>query len=351
MVGLFGFTMKESLFFHRLRNWEYWPVWIVYFPSFFQYLYYAFRSRSWVFFTVANPGIVNGGAFLVPKDKIYNQLPKNQYPKTLVIAPTVSPTIVTNWLKKENLSYPILLKPNHGLRGLGLSIIRDEEKLIKFLSEIRAEYLVQEFVKGKEEMGVFFVRHPGTKKVRLTSIVRKGFMQILGDGKSTVEALLQATPRYAMQMDVLRKDPSIEMDKVLEKEEILALPKIGNHSLGAIFLDGKAWNTPELLSTVTEILEVLPGVNYGRLDIKFDHFEAMVSEGEFKIIELNGAFSEPAHIYDPQYSILEAWKVLREHFGYLFEVCSYQMSVGIRPMGLWEGLRLIREHFRETGRF
>jgi len=343
--------MSRSLFLHRLRHWEYWPVWIVYFPSFFQYLYYAFRSRSWVFFTVANPGIINGGAFLVPKDKIYDQLPKAHYPKTLIIFPETKVAVIKKWLYSENLAYPILLKPNHGLRGLGLKIIRDEAKLSAFLSMIQTEYLVQEFVSEKEEMGVFFVRHPGTKKVRLTSIVKKEFMSIIGDGKSTVEELLEATPRYAMQTEELRKDPAVIMGRILANGDVFALPKIGNHSLGAIFLDGKEWNTEGLLSRVREILQHLPGVNYGRLDIKFNCFEDLVNLREFKIIELNGAFSEPAHIYDPQYGIVEAWKVLGDHFGYLFEICEYQLKQGIEPIGLWEGLRLIRDHFRMTGRF
>ena len=343
--------MRTSLFFHRLRHWEYWPVWIIYLPSFFQYLYYAFRSRSWVFFTVANPGIVNGGAFLVPKDKIYDQLPKTQFPKTLVIQPDVPKSVIKNWLSSENLDYPILLKPNHGLRGLGLKIIRDEIKLTAFLAEIQTTYLVQEFVTEKEEMGVFFVRHPGTKKLRLTSIVKKEFMSITGDGKSTIEELLLAIPRYAMQIETLRNDPTVVMKKVLQSGEFLPLPKIGNHSLGTVFLDGKAWNTEGLLSRITELLEHLPGINYGRLDIKFNSFSDLVNRGEFKIIELNGAFSEPAHIYDPQYGIVEAWKVLRDHFSYLFEICIYQMEQGLKPMGLWEGLKLIRAHFKETDRF
>lgn len=343
--------MRQSLFFHRLGNWEYWPVWIIYLPSFFQYLYYAFHSRSWVFFTVANPGIVNGGAFLVPKDKIYDQLPKEHYPKTLVIPPNVPNSTVKNWLITEGLTFPILLKPNHGLRGLGLIIIRDEIKLNAFLANIQTEYLVQEFVAAPEEMGVFFIRHPGTKKVRLTSIVKKEFMSITGDGRSTVEELLLAIPRYAMQTETLRKDPAVLMSKILKNGEVLLLPRIGNHSRGTIFLDGKAWNTEGLLFRVTEILEQLPGVNYGRLDIKFDSFKDLVDHGKFKIIELNGAFSEPAHIYDPQYGIVEAWKVLSAHFGYLFEICTYQLEQGLEPMGLWEGLKLIRAHFRETGRF
>ncbi len=343
--------MSRFLFLHRLCHWEYWPVWIVYLPCFFQYLYYAFRSRSWVFFTVANPGIVNGGAFLVPKDKIYRQLPESKYPKTLVIQPATSILWVTDWLASQTLNYPILLKPNHGLRGLGLTIIRNEKELATFLPAIRTAYLVQEFVKEKEEMGVFFVRHPGTKIIKLTSIVKKEFMSVTGNGKKTVEELIKAVPRYAMQTTALREDSAVFMDKILNDGETFYLPKIGNHSRGTIFLDGKEWNTEGLLNCVTKILEHLPGVNYGRLDIKFDNFERMVNHGEFKIIELNGAFSEPAHIYDPQYGIFAAWKVLRDHFSYLFEICTYQLEQGYQPMGLWDGLKLIRAHFKETEKF
>lgn len=341
---------KLNLFFHRLRHWEYWPVWAVYFPCFFQYLYYAAKSRSWVFFSVANPGIKNGGAFFVPKDEIYNQLPKSLIPKTLLIQKSEHIENIKNWYTQNNINYPLLLKPNHGLRGLGLKIIYTEKELTDFLPQINAPYLVQEFITDKEEVGIFFVKNPSNGKVQITSIVRKEFMSITGNGKVTIEALLLQNPRYAMQLDSVKKDPSINLQTIPAPNQIIELPKIGNHSRGTIFKDGKNLNTPKLNQTITRILSHLPEVYYGRLDIKFDTTKNL-QDGIFKIIELNGAFSEPAHIYDPNYSIWNAWKTITQHFQYLYNISIHQIKAGHRPMSLFEGLRLIREHFRMTSRF
>ena len=77
--------LKLKIILHKLFHWEYWPVWIIYLPCFLIYPFYAIRSRSMLFFTAVNPGIVNGGAFLVPKDEIYNKFPDSIVPKTLVV--------------------------------------------------------------------------------------------------------------------------------------------------------------------------------------------------------------------------------------------------------------------------
>ena len=60
---------KFKLWLHKVGHWEYWPVWIVYLPCFLIYPIYAIRSRSFLFFTAANPGMDNGGAYLVSKKK------------------------------------------------------------------------------------------------------------------------------------------------------------------------------------------------------------------------------------------------------------------------------------------
>jgi len=40
----------------------------------------------------------------------------------------------------------------------------------------------------------------------------------------------------------------------------------------------------------------------------------------FSIIELNGAGSEPTHIYDPKHSIFWAWKEIIKHLNILYRI-------------------------------
>jgi hypothetical protein len=51
----------------------------------------------------------------------------------------------------------------------------------------------------------------------------------------------------------------------------------------------------------------IPEFYYGRLDIMFTSWEDLAQGLNFSIVEVNGAGSEPTHIYDPKHSIFFAW--------------------------------------------
>ena len=52
-----------KLWYHKLRNWEYWPVYLVYAPVFFYWIWMMIKFRSVSFYKYANPGIKNGGFY------------------------------------------------------------------------------------------------------------------------------------------------------------------------------------------------------------------------------------------------------------------------------------------------
>ena len=64
----------------------------------------------------------------------------------------------------------------------------------------------------------------------------------------------------------------------------------------------------------------IPGFFFGRLDIRYNHWEELREGINFSIIELNGAGSEPTHIYDPAHSIFYAWKEIIRHLHILYKI-------------------------------
>ncbi len=67
----------------------------------------------------------------------------------------------------------------------------------------------------------------------------------------------------------------------------------------------------------------------------------------FSIIELNGAGSEPTHIYDPKHSLFYAWGEIKRHWDILYTVSrSVAKQQGLSPMGVWEGIRMFRDYYR-----
>lgn len=268
-----------------MTNWEYWPTWIIYLPCFLLYPYYALKTRSSLFFTVANPGIKYSGAFLTSKNAINQKLPSALLPLTLLIDNDTSLDDCLDFIDSNSLSYPIIVKPDYGLRGIGIVLIKSDAELKSFLSDNTSCYLMQEFVEYKNEIGVFVIRNDESK-LEITSIVKREFMNLKGDGVSTIEQLILANPRYAMQLEWLSAHNYIDSSKVLAAGEKLELVKIGNHSRGTIFRNGNDLNSEALSNRIKSVFESFPDFNYGRLDIKYHSLEDLLEGRNFKIMEL-----------------------------------------------------------------
>jgi hypothetical protein len=64
-------------------------------------------------------------------------------------------------------------------------------------------------------------------------------------------------------------------------------------------------------------------------------------------VELNGAKSEPTHIYDPEHSLLFAWKELARHITYMYQISKVNHArMGISFLDYRQGTREILAHFR-----
>ena len=70
-------------------------------------------------------------------------------------------------------------------------------------------------------------------------------------------------------------------------------------------------------------------------------YEELKDGKNFCIIELNGAGSEPTHIYDPAHSLAKAWKEIARHYRLLYEVSRKNHRLGHPHLAARVGLRLI----------
>ncbi len=94
-----------------------------------------------------------------------------------------------------------------------------DKELENAASRFTVSFLVQPFIPFPKEVGIFYVRYPDEKHGRITGIVEKEFLAVTGDGCNTIEALLYNTPRYILQIPVLRKLLGAEMNKILQRGE------------------------------------------------------------------------------------------------------------------------------------
>lgn len=336
--------MNIRLTWHKLTHWEYWPYQVVYTPVYFQYLYYALRTRSFFYFNASNPTIKNGGFFMESKKEIYDLIPQKYYPKTELITTETSFEEVKIRIEKSKISYPFIAKPDIGLRGTAVKKINSELDLEKYRHKANFDFLIQALIPYENEIGLFYVKLPNQQKGKITGIVSKEFLILNGNGRNTIKELLLKNPRYEFQLEVLQKEYGEKLNQILLENETINLVPYGNHCRGTKFIDSSHKITPKLEETFTTICNQIDGFNYGRMDIMFNSFEELEKGLNFQIVEINGAISEPTHIYDPNHSLWFGWKELTRHFYYLYQISKHNKKNGAKYLSFKEGITEFKKH-------
>ena len=168
-------------------------------------------------------------------------------------------------------------------------------------------------------------------------------LKLTGDGHSTLETLALNNWRAAKQWSRLKF--AVNPGRVLTKGEELLLEPIGNHSRGTTFLDGMKLIDDKLTEAMTTLFHQIEGeVYYGRFDILCRDIDGLKKLEDFVIVEFNGVGSEPAHIYQPGFSLLQAYRVLRSHIQIVGKISAAQRSRGVSSMTLREIWRVFRSH-------
>ncbi|TRX68231.1 D-alanine--D-alanine ligase [Flammeovirga kamogawensis] len=312
---------------YRLFKWEFWPYYIFYIPVYFLYFGLSALSRSLSFMTLANPGMRYGGFFSYSKFDVLRQLPSKFLPKSAFFVETPSLYKVKEQMQKLNLTYPVILKPDEGERGSGVEKIKNDKDLENYLSDKPERIILQEFITAPHEFGVMYIRRPSEKKGKITSVVFKDELYIVGDGENNLLTLFKKHPRAILYIDFLKEKYADRLNQVLENEEVLMLSKMGNHSRGAIFNDANHLINNLDTTLYDQISNHIDGFYFGRYDVKAESEEALI-KGEFKVMELNGVNSEPAHIYDPENSIFNAYKDLFAHWWSIYEISKENRKQG-----------------------
>lgn len=278
------------------------------------------------------------GFFGVKKSEINRLMPTGLKPKEVFVKTTDDPLQV---LRGSGIGFPCVLKPDKGERGKEVVIVQSEEDVVGYHRK-GFDFLVQEFIPAEAEYGVFFHKAKGALKV--SSICKKEFASVVGDGQSTVEALIQNHPRHWIYLELFRAEHPNQLKIIPDFGENFIVHKIGNHAKGTRFVD-VTWLAKSgiLESKLEELLKEVDGFNYGRLDVKADDDDALI-RGEIKVMEFNGVIAEPAHIYGMPH-VLHAYKELYRHWNYGLKVSLDQMKKGAKTTPLNKFFVQARHHF------
>ena len=334
----------------RLTRWEFWPAWLVNVPVVLYAAGQALRHRSPTVFTAVNPAMPAGGFVLESKVEILAALGAGGAPiarfARLPAEHTQEQRLSTAhaFLAEHGLDFPVVVKPDVGQRGEGVTVVKNAEALAAHLETATGEGIVQEYVPGRE-FGVFYIRHPDEPKGKIFSITDKRLPTLLGDGEKTLEELILADDRAVCMAPFHLERHKERIDQVPAASERIELVEIGNHCRGAIFLDGIHLATPELLAAIDAASQSYEGFFFGRYDLRVPSEEHLKGGRDFRILELNGVTSEATHIYQPGASLLAAYRTLFTQWRLAFEIGAANVARGARATPLRELIGLLREHF------
>lgn len=195
--------------------------------------------------------------------------------------------------------------------------------------------MLQAFSPYKGEAGIFYVRYPGEKRGRITSLTVKHFPSVAGDGTSTLRQLIEADPRAGRVTGYYFPQLKDRFDDVPNDGQHVSLVFTGNHFRGAVFKDGAPYVSEAMNRKFEEISQEIDGFWFGRYDVLYGDLEALMRGEDFTIIEVNGAGAEATHIWDSNMRLLAAYRILFIQYRTAFEIGAAARKRGMKPVPAW----------------
>jgi hypothetical protein len=331
---------------------EFWPGWLFYAPVVAFWALKALRYGSITLPALANPRIEAGGICGESKNAILDLAGPVARPWVADYAAVTTSghhegndlALAKAAMARAGLTYPVVAKPDMSCNGVGVRIIRDDASLGDYLRAFpRATALqLQALVTYEGEAGIFYIRHPGERTGRITSVTLKYPPTVIGDGRQSVRALIAADARLNAVSNLLIPHLGAKADMIPAPGETVKLVFVGNHCRGSTFKDGLDIVTPALTARIDEIARDVPDLYFSRIDLRYESLEALRAGEGFKIIEFNGSGSEATHIWDPHMTIRDAYATQFFHYGESFTIGAEMRRRGLRPtgwlklLGLWQ---------------
>jgi membrane protein DedA with SNARE-associated domain len=321
----------------RFARWEFWPAWIFYPPVAAYCFWLGLRHRSFALPAIANLNQKNGGIIGESKIGILQELMETA-PEATAEAYFVPEGPVNeraarieNLRARHNITAPFVLKPNTAQRGAGFKKVNDLSEIEIYLSRVRTPVVLQRYVAGPKEAGIFYYRFPGEPKGHILGITRKEFPFVTGNGVGTVRELIEADRRACLIAHTYLTRFGEKADRVPAAGERVRLVEAGNHCQGCEFRDGSGLCTIALLEAFDAISQRLGGFYVGRFDVRYSDDDDLREGKNFQIIELNGAASEATNIYDSHNSLWSAYRTLFRQWRIVYAIGAANQERGFRP--------------------
>lgn len=327
-----------------LSRHEFWPARLFYLPVWLWVGWLALRHRGVRLPLLANPSFPAGGLVGESKSAVLDLVrpaaqawfaPHLGFDRTMAPAAKEAGAALAV-ARAKGLDFPLVAKPDLGCRGAGVRPVRDFAELEAYFAAFPpgARLVLQALVDWEAEAGIFYVRLPGEARGRIISLTLKYFPHVVGDGASTLEALIRADPRAGQVPHLYLPRHQARLSDVLPRGQRFRLAFAGSHSRGAIFRDGTGLVTEAMTQRFDAIAADIPEFWFGRFDVRFEGIEGLQRGEGFRIVEVNGAGAEATHIWDSRMPLMDAYRSLFRQWGLLWDVGARNRKRGFKPEAL-----------------
>jgi len=342
-AGESSLSLNIKRHWFRLTHWETWDWRLKYLLIAPAWLWLCLRARSFWFFTASNPTLTFGGFEGESKSEMYAQLPPGSYPKSIFITPGTALEEVIVQLKESGIEFPLAVKPDVGKMGLMFRRITSAEELRDYHERMRARYIAQEFVSYPLEVSVFYYRMPDAITGNITGFIYKDFLEVTGDGHSTLWQLITRCQRAQFRLKELRAKHREKLHSVIASGERFCLSPALNLSRGGKLVSLEHKKDERLLKVFDDISHHTGAFYYGRYDVRCRSIEALKEGKDFLILEYNGSGAEPHHVYGNGYSLWEACSILVRHWNLLFKIATINSRKGIAYWSFARGWKFLKQ--------
>ncbi|MEJ7611442.1 MAG: hypothetical protein WKF88_09735 [Ferruginibacter sp.] len=340
--------MTGKNFLYKLTHWESWHYMAKYIPIMPVWGWYCLRARSLWFFTPSNPTISFGGFEGETKSEMYEQLPPGSFPRSIYISPSLGFEEVKK-RAESSFSYPFAAKPDAGMMGFMFRRINTAAELETYHIKMPVDYIIQELVQYPLEVSVFYYRYPNKPSGIITGFLKKEFLQVTGDGHSTLLQLMEQYDRVRFRLEEMKVKHAGNLERELAAGEIYFLSYALNLSRGGRLISLDQEKDDRLLSVFDELSLYAKHFYYGRYDIKCASVEALKQGKDFYILEYNGCGAEPHHAYGNGNTLLQAYSIFLHHWKVLFQISRYNHRHGFPQWTFrrgWDYLRKGKANYR-----
>ena len=289
----------------------------------------------------ANYALDHGEIGLGSKLASQHAFDQQRFPPSALIAGESAAALkkqqIYDFIKQHD--YPVVLKPNIGCVGKGIVKLSRAADVEKHAPRLLGDFIIQDFSPHPYECGVFYIRENG--QPRITGINKKHFPTVIGNGRDDLRTLAKNHYRYTAHWDSFLQD--LNTNEVLAPDQKMRLSFIGSHTMGCKFTDGMDLLTPQLETEIFNLFESQPGFNFGRVDVKYADEEGF-KRGDFVVIEVNGVASLPTHMFDPKFSVWQAYRIFFEHGRYLAKIAREQRDQPMRLLPVRQVLKQVKEN-------